>query len=275
MYTNIDYAIRTIDESFRGLFGLPHLEQPGILTPSYTSVYLPVVQLRFVEILFAIMIGVVLGVAIMFTESSRPRNAILFAWFGGSIWLVLFGFFGNWLQLLLRPFLHAYIIASMLFAWFILMYQKSKRVIVRYTKSVLLCTMLIFLAVIPLTMYSQAPFMYLPRIYFAETEHLVRYGNGTIAVFETGSEYGYYRLLYNLNSTKLVSYEQNYTEYKTVVTGHRGYIKDAFFIYTPSLTDLMNRFEDELADPVHFSKVYDGDSWHRVYFNQTFDFTSP
>jgi len=274
-YTNIDYAIRTLDESFRGLLGLPHVEQPGALISGYTSVYLPVVQLRFIEILFAIIIGVVLGIAILSIESYRPRNAILFAWFGGSIWLIFFGFFGNWLQLLLRPFLHAYIIASMLFAWFILTHHKREMIIVKYAKSILLCTMLIFFAVTPLTMYSQAPFTYPPTIYFKEEEHVVTYGNGTIAVFESGSEYGYYRLLYNLNSTTLVSYEQNYTEYKTVITGHRGYAKDAFFVYTPSLTDLMNRLEDELADPVHFSKVYDGDSWHRVYFNQTFDSTNP
>ena len=280
---NIDYAIRTFDETFRGILGLAHIEQPGTLTPNYTSTYLPIIGLRMLEMIFVATIGTILAILVLFKVHAHPKNIILSSWFIGCMSLSVFGFYGNWLQLLYRPFLHAYTAFSTLLAWFIVSRNSihveigfRTKLVFRIAKDLFVGIMLFFLLIIPLTMYSHAPFMYPPRVYYREIIHVVQYGNGTVAVFEIGSEYGYYQLLTNASYTSLVTYmPSSHSEYKTIITDYRGYIKDAFFVYAPSLTQTMQNFEIGFLDFPTFAKVYDADSWQRVYVNQTFRSVKP
>jgi len=280
---NIDYAIRTFDETFRGILGLAHIEQPGALTPNYTSTYLPIIGLRMLEMIFVATIGTILAILVLVKVHAHPKNIILSSWFIGCMSLSVFGFYGNWLQLLYRPFLHAYPAFSTLLAWFIVSRNSihieigfRTKLVFRIAKGLSVGIMLFFLLIIPLTMYSHAPFMYPPRVYYRETIHVVQHGNGTIAVFEIGSEYGYYQLLTNASYTSAVPYmPSSNREYRTIMTGYRGYIKDAFFVYTPSLTHIMETFEIKFAEHPSFAKVYDADSWHKVYVNQTIGSVKP
>ena len=280
---NLDYALRTLDETTRGLFGLGRREQWGGIVTSYTNVYIPIVRLRQLEIVFEAAIGTILTILALIKIKSYLKKIILPLWFISCMSISIFGFYGNWLQLLYRPVLHAFPAFSILLARFIISKNRAHtgsryemKMAFKIFKVVAMSAMLFFLICIPLTMYSHAPFIYPPTVYLRQTDHVVQHGNGTIAVFERGSEFGYYQLLRDAYHTSLVSYNfSNHYEYKTIITGHRAQAKDGFFVYTPPLTYIMEILETKSVECPTFAKVYDSDSWHRVYVNQTVDSARP
>jgi len=281
--TTLNYAVSTIDEAIGWFFGgLNPLQRAGALVSGYTSPYLPIVRLRYVEMLFEAIVGIALTIAALIRTNSYRRTIVLSSWFFGSMSIAVFAFYGDWLQLLQRPFLHAIAGFSILMAWTILSGKnlgRSKRFskeALRVGEGLVVSMMLIFLLVTPLTMYSQAPFMYSPNVYFAESSRIAQIANGTIATFGFGSEFGYNQLVNNASNANAVPYDPlNQSQYKTIVTDYRGYMLDAFFVSVPSTTYSMNTLETGFAENPGFAKVYDADTWDRAYVNQTIAYTRP
>jgi hypothetical protein len=281
--TNLQYAIFTIDEAVRWLFGgLNPLQRAGELVGGYTGAYLPIVNLRYVEMIFEGIVGIALAIIALMRINSYPKNIILSSWFFGSMSIAVFGFYGNWLQLLYRPFLHALPGFSILMAWAILSRKnpaKNKgfsKEILKATKWLAVSAMLLFLLCTPLTMYAQASFMYPPNAYFAESNRIAQIANGTIATFGFSSVFGYSQLVNNASYATVVQYDPSYqNQYRTIITDYRGYALDAFFVNVPSNTYSYNALETEFAQNPGFAKVYDGDTWDRAYVNQTIAYARP
>jgi hypothetical protein len=281
--TNLQQAISTIDEAVGWLFGgLNPLQRAGELVGGYTGVYLPIVNLRYAEMIFEGIVGTALAIITLIKINSYPKNIILSSWVFGSMSIAVFGFYGNWLQLLYRPFLHALPGFSILMAWAILSRKnlaKNKgfsKEILKVAKGLIVSAMLLFLLCTPLTMYSQAPFMYPPNAYFAESNRIAQIANGTIATFGFSSVFGYSQLVNNASYAAAVPYDPlNQSQYRTIITDYIGYAKDAFFVNVPSNTYSYNALETEFAQNPGFAKVYDADAWDRAYVNQTIAYARP
>ncbi len=281
--TTLNYAASTMDEAIGWFFGgLNPLQRAGTLVSGYASPYLPIVRLRYVEMLIEVIVGIALTIAALIRTKSYRRTIVLSSWFFGSMSIAVFAFYGDWLQLLYRPFLHAIAGFSILMAWTILSGKNLGRTkgfskeVIRVGKGLVVSMMLLFLLVTPLTMYSQAPFMYPPNVYFAESNRIAQIADGTIATFGFGSEFGYNQLVNNASKAIVVSYDPlNQSQYKTIVTDYRGYMLDAFFVNVPSTTYSMNALETGFSQNPGFAKVYDADTWDRAYVNQTIAYARP
>jgi len=277
--TNLYYAIQTVDSFIHEVFAGPGpLEHAGSVVMGYTGEYLPVVNLRFSEAVFEAIVGTILACFAFIKTKSSWKGLILASWFISCISIFVFGLYSSTNSLLYKTFLYASSAFSVLLAWFITskirMHYGSKyngKVSLKAIKGFILSVMIVFTLILPLTMYSHTPFMYPPTVYLRELSHMTIYGNGTIAIFEGSSEIGYYQLLNNASATfTVIDNTANITDYMVIATGFRAYTLEAFIYYTPplvrSITDLEKKFMNNPSPA--FAKVYDADSWHKVYARQ-------
>lgn len=281
---NLNIVIGTLDETVQGLFASAHGGQLGGLAISYTSAYLPVVRLRIAEVAFEAAVGAVLallaliGISLLYSRVITRTGLILSSWFFGSMSISVFGLFGNWLQLLYRPFLHALPVFSILLALFVISrnsafedaIRRRGKMITKALAMIALAVMIIFLLLTPLTMNTDSSFMYAPTVYLMEVNYLTRYGNGTIATFQPGSEFGYYQLLNNASSIYIVDYSDLGEQYQAriIATTYMGFAKDAFFVFSPPLTQTMENLESSTSHP-NLAKIYCADPWNTAYFNES------
>ena len=278
---NLYYLIQTLEETIQGLFiTLSPVEQAGRIIPSYTEGYLPIVYLRMVEMVFEAIVGTALACFALIKTKTNWKVIILSSWFIACFSISVFGLYGNWLMLLYRPFLYGFSAFSVLSAWFIILKIRTRyrsnfnrKVALTAMRGGILSATIFSMLVLPLTMYSHTPFMYPPTVYLREVNHITLYGNGTIVIFQSSSEIGYYRLLNNASATfTMKDNTANVTDYMGIATGFRVYTKGAFIYYAPplvqSIMDLEKKFINNPSPA--FAKVYDADSWHKVYARQVY-----
>ena len=279
---NLEIAISTLDETIRSIIGQRNVgEIISEILPSYTVAYYPIVLLRLFEMVFAAVVGAILALIILIKTDLYKNRLIVSSWFIGSMSIAIFGFYGGWLQLLFRPFLHASPAFSILLSLWLLS-KKSKhlknnrlsRITLKTVKITATTLMIIFLFSTPLTIFSHAPFMYPPTEYFTHVDFVVRHGSGTLTTFALGSEVGYFVLAYNVTSIKDVVEFNLSNSYRTIVTDYRAYIKDGFFVYEPTLTKAMTDLDILMKQPA-IARVYDVDTWEKAYFNQSINPTVP
>jgi len=277
--TNLYYAIQTIDSFIQELFATPGpLEHAGSVVTGYTGEYLPIVNLRLFEAVFEAIVGTILAFFALIKTKTSWKGLILSSWFISCMSIFVFGLYSSTPTLLYKTFLYASSAFSVLLAWFITskirIHHGSKyngKLSLKAIKGFILSAMIFFMLILPLAMYSHTPFMYPPTLYLREVDHMTKYGNGTIAIFEASSEIGYYQLLNNASTTFTIKDNTaNITDYMGIATGFRAYTKEAFIYYTPplvqSIMDLEKKFLNNPSPA--FAKVYDADSWHRVYARQ-------
>ena len=131
----------------------------------------------------------------------------------------------------------------------------------------LISTVIIFSLLLPITKYSNTPFMYSPSTYLHQNSFLAERGAGSVAVMGESSVTGYYALINNrtnlftnipYNSTSLVDMD-------TIMTSFRVYTKSAFIPENPIYIDIRTGLEKGKFEESYYSRVYDVDEWHRIY----------
>ena len=277
--TNIYYAIQTIDSTIRELLATPGpIEQASSTFTGYTGEYLSIVNLRLFVVVFEAIVGTVLACFALIKTKTSWNGIILSSWFISCMFIFVFGLYSPTHTLLYKTFLYASSAFSVLLAWSITSktrtHYQSKyngKASLKTIKGFILSATIFFMLILPFLMYSNTPFMYPPTVYLKEADHITRYGNGSIAIFESSSEIGYYQLLNNASATfTWTDNAANITDYSCIVTTFRAYTKGAFNVYDPPLPQRIMELEQEILNNPNsaFAKVYDGDSWHRIYVKQ-------
>ena len=277
--TNLYYAIQTIDLTIQELLATPGpIEHASSTVTGYTGEYLSVVNLRLFVVVFEAIVGTVLACFALIKTKTSWKGIILSSWFISCMSIFVFGLYSSTPTLLYKTFAYASSAFSVLLAWSITSkirtHYRSKyngKASLKTIKGFILSAIIFFMLILPLTMYSNTPFMYPPTVYLKEGDHITRYGNGSIAIFSSSSEIGYYRLLNNASATfTMKDNTANVTDYMGIATGFRAYTKGAFVYYKPpleqSIMDLEKKFMNNPSPA--FAKVYDADSWHRIYVKQ-------
>lgn len=277
---NFYYTVRSITETIQGLFFNinPSAHAETIIPTYYTSTYLPITNLRLFALFFEAIIGMTFASYAIIKKETEWKVIIISSLFIACMFISVFGLYSGWLGLLYRPFAYGFSIFSLLSAWFIMpnIRNRSRRNFIRKMAStamrgIILIGSIFFILTLPLTMYAHAPFMYPPTAYLREADYITRYGNGSIAIFLSSSEIGYYQLLNNASATfTWTDNTANITDYSGIVTTFRAYTKSAFIVYVPPLPQSIMELEQNILNnsSYAFAKVYDGDSWHRIYVKQ-------
>ena len=277
VYKNWDSLVATILKTIQEFTGQPNPVEPAkSFVSGYSNTYLPIVYLRMLEFAYEAIIGTLLAFIAVVRMKPRRKSIILLSWFVSCMFISPSGLYtGHFFD---RTFLHAFPVFSIFFAWFIIpkipksrQPKSNRKAWLKAIKGFFLGTMIIFMLMLPITIYCNTPFMYPPTSYLKEMDYTTRYGNGYIAVFEASSGIGYFKLLNNASNI-IVDFEYNITtatEYGTVVTTFRSYTKDAFIIQQPSLTQSITDLENKFTKNPIFARVYDADSWHRIYVKQS------
>jgi len=276
---NLYYLIQSLSETMQGLFmTINPTEHAGTIFPSYTQEYVPIINLRMYMLIFEAIVGTVLAFFILLKRNTDWKVLIVSLWF--ILWISMFvlGLYGNWLQLLYRPFLYSFPLFALLLAWFIVPKSGTlrrgnsiRKMALTAMRGIILSCSLFFLLTVPLAMYTNASIMYPPTAYLQELDHITLYGNGSVAIIFSSSELLYYQLLNNASATfTWTDNTANITDYSCIVTTFRAYTKGAFNVYDPPLPQSIMELEQNILNnsSFAFAKVYDGDSWHRIYVKQ-------
>jgi len=253
--------------------------QIGKIVSKYTNAYLPIVNLRLFEALFITVIGITLSVLLL-AKKSKYRIIIICSFFLSTFWLNLYVLYSN--SWIFRPIIYSLPAFSILVAVFIEFSIKASRraikIIVNTSKIMLLGAMILFATVLPFNLYAHTPFSFPPTSYLSELDFVTRYGNGSAVILGSSSEYGYYILLNNASITphgETELYDANNTfsfdklaDFEIIGTSFRVYVKEGFTQTSPSLLQDTIKMEDFLSNKPLFAKVFQSDSWHKVYANQ-------
>jgi len=281
LYTDVNfyYTVHSIAETIQGLFiNINPSEHAAGIIPTYTPTYLPIANLRLFELFFEAIVGMTLASYVIIKKKTDWKVIIISSVFIACMFISVFGLYGGWLQLLYRPFAYGFSIFSLLSAWFIMpkICNRSRRNSIRKMAStairgIILIGSIFFMLTLPLTMYSTTPMMYPPTAYLRELDHVTRYDHGDVAIILSSSELGYYRLLNNASDTfTWTDNTVNITDYSCIVTTFRAYTLDAFRVYDPPVSQSIMELEQNILNnsSYAFAKVYDGDSWHKIYVKQ-------
>lgn len=276
---NLYYTVQSIEETIQGLFiNINPSEHAGSIIPTYNPTYLPIANLRLFVLFFEAVVGMALASFALIKKKTDWKVIIISSLFISCMFISVFGLYGGWLQLLYRPFAYGFSIFSFLSAWFIMpkICNRSRGKSIRKMAStairgIILIGSIFFMLTLPLTMYSITPMMYPPTAYLRELDHVTMYNNGDVAIILSSSELGYYRLLNNASDTfTWTDNTANITDYSCIVTTFRAYTLDAFRVYDPPMSQSIMELEQNILNnsSYAFAKVYDGDSWHKIYVKQ-------
>ena len=283
-YSSLDLAIRATIEAFEQFFGMPiPAEHVGTILSGYTAEYYPIVELRFILAIFEAITGTILALLLLFVGSkwrgvrSKWGGIVLSSCFLSTTILSLWGLYAH--HFFDRTFYYSLAPLSVLLAWFILGRKtKFRKVSIKIVKGSLLGALILFMFVLPITMYSNTPFFFPPMVHSTEIDFTTRYGSGSIVVMGGEAEIGYYVFLNNASNVSIQGkYDTiNITDYMIIVVGFRAYTKTAFISSEPPLIQSINELEENLTmNPrPSFAKVYDADPWHRIYARQG-NYTTP
>jgi hypothetical protein len=129
-------------------------------------------------------------------------------------------------------------------------------------------------------MYSPAPFMFPPTSYLKELNFITETGNGSVVVFGSSTEFSYYILLNNASvipvsesvffDSDLGFLMNKVNDCEAIGTSFRIYTKEGFVLTQPSMTQTILEMENHLLTNPGFARVYDADSWHKMYCRQAY-----
>lgn len=245
----------------------------------YTSEYQSIVNLRLFEALFMTIAGVALSFLFLL-RTFKLKNVILCSWFISTVSLNVYVLYAHsWIY---RPIIYSLPASSLLLALFSMLSSKTHHKlagrIVKTTKVALFGAILSFTIVLPLIMYSHTPFIFPPTSYLKELNFITKHGNGTVVIFGSGAEFGYYVLLNNASVTPVGPSQffdpdlgfliNKVYDYKAIGTSFRVYTKEGFVSTQPSLMQITLEMESYLPRSPGFAKIYDADSWHKLYARQ-------
>ena len=255
--------------------------QVSNIVSSYTSRYYPIVNLRLFEALFVTATGIFLSFFLLL-RVSKLKNIILSSWFISTVSLNVYVLYAHsWIY---RPIIYSLPAFSLLLTLFSTLpnktYYKLTRAVMKITKVTLLGAILSFAIVLPLVMYSHTPFVFPPTSYLKELNFITTKGNGSVVIFGSGAEFGYYVLLNNASVTP-VGQSQFFDpdlgflinkayDYKAIGTSFRVYTKEGFVSTQPSLMQSTLEMENHMLTNPGFARVYDADSWHKMYCRQAY-----
>ena len=275
-------AFRNLFNAFNEFLGTPNpLTQVGRIVSSYTSEYYPIVTLRLFDVLFVTITGIALSLLLLL-RVPKLKNIILSAWFISTISTIVYVLYARaWID---RPFIYALPAFSLLLVLFLTLPNRTHhmlaRTIVKTTKVTLFAAIISFAAILPLLMYSHTPFVFPPTSYLKELDFITKYGNGSVVIFGSSSEFGYYVLLNNASVTPVGESQffdpdlgflmSKAYDYEAIGTNFRVYTKEGFVITQPSMTQTILEMENHLLTNPGFARVYDADSWHKMYCRQAY-----
>ena len=255
--------------------------QVGRIVSGYTSTYYPIVSLRLIEALFVTITGILLSFFFLL-RVSKLKNVILSSWFISTVSLNVYVLYAHsWIY---RPIIYSLPAFSLLLALFSTLpsrtYPKLAGRMVKTSKVALFGAILSFAVVLPLVMYSHTPFLFPPTSHLKELDFITKHGNGSVVMFGSTSEFGYYVLLNNASVNRLSEslffdpelgfLTNKVNDFEVIGTGFRAYTKDGFVLTQPSMTQNILEMENHLLTNPGFAKIYDTDSWHKVYARQAY-----
>jgi len=273
-------AFRNLFNAFNEFLSTPNpLTQVGGIVSSYTSEYYPIVTLRLFDVLFVTITGTALSLLLLL-RVPKLKNIILSAWFISTISTSVYVLYARaWID---RPFIYALPAFSLLLVLFLTLPNRTHhmlaRTIVKTTKVTLFATIILFATILPLLMYSHTPFVFPPTSYLKELNFITEHGNGSVVVFGSSTEFSYYILLNNasvISVSESVFFDPDLGfliskvyDYNAIGTSFRVYTKEAFVSTQPSLMQSTLEMESYLLENPGFAKIYDADSWHKLYARQ-------
>ena len=273
-------AVRNAISAFQEFLAVPdpssHISS---IISIYTNEYYPIVNLRLFEAIFMAITGSVLTV-FFFLKTSRLKNIVLSSWFISTYSLNVYVLYVHgWI---LRPIIYSIPSFSLLLTLFstlsITTHHRLAEIIMKTAKVILFGAIISFAIVLPLTMYCNTPFMFPPTSYLKELNFITKHGNGSVVIFGSSTEFGYYVLLNNASVTPVDESQffdpdlgfqiSRVVEAGAIATSFRVYTKDAFVFTQPSMMGSILEMENCLLTNPGFSKIYDVNSWHKVYARQ-------
>lgn len=255
--------------------------QVNVIVSKYTSEYYPIVILRLIDVIFVAMIGTALSLFLLL-RMPKLKNILLSAWFISTISTSIYVLYAqSWID---RPFLYALPAFSLLLVFFLALPNRAHHMlaksIVKTTKFVVFATIILFATILPLLMYSHTPYVFPSTSYLRELDFTTEHGNGSVVIFGASTEFRYYVLLNNASVTPLGESQFYNTElgfliskvydYNIIGTCSRVYTKEGFVITEPRTTQNILVMENFLLTNPGFARVYDIDSWQRMYCRQAY-----
>lgn len=266
-FKNYDTLVRTIIWTLQAIGSRPSPIEPARnFVSGYTEPYAPIVFIRISAVIYETVIGLIISVIAFLKMKDIRKSILLLSWFFSSLVIAPAGLYtGHFFD---RTFLHALPVFSILFAWFINseIHVGSIQTIMNSSKRVLTAIMVVFFLSLPLSMYSITPFVFPPSTYIKEIDHVTKYGNGKIAIPYSDSVIGYIASVNNATDLDII--RMNYTsqtDIDMIVITYRFYTKRAFERSPQFFLETIMDIEKGYTGNVTFSKVYDSDSWHRIY----------
>lgn len=243
----------------------------------YTLGYLPVVRLRLFQAIFSVAVGTVLAITFCIIAKSKKNPLILASIFFGTAALIPYVLYAHrWSH---TPSIYVSFLAAVLLGWFFFDFKPKKaplgRIVMPF-KVITLVITIVFVALMPLLMYSHMAFVYprdstLNTLYFS-----VRHGRGSaIVLLHSGVHYAKFAGGGNISLTAVgidvppVAQDGSLLvknkKYDVLITSFRVYVKDAFIKQEPSLALQLAMLEGKLSDEFFYEKVYQADDMHKIY----------
>lgn len=244
------------------------------VTKGYQSGYKLIVDLRLFILVFNMLIGTILSLLACITTRFEGRFIILAAIFFSAVPIVVYTTYAyRWAD---RGFLYALFPTAVFASWFVLDFKMSGPLTAKVVKALKIfigTIIVLFMALIPLLMYSHMAFVYPPSANLAMLEFQARHGQGSLLVIGGHTDLDYvmfaeeatlkWKGLPVPDPKELLA--GRFTDYNLISTTFRAYTKDVFVKFDPPLTSAMKTFEDRLIIEQWYSIVYQSDKWHKVY----------
>lgn len=275
-------AVENTISAFMEFLGTPSPSaQVSRIVSGYTSVYYPIVTLRLFEALFVTIAGIFLSVFLL-VRVSKLKSIILSSWVISTISLNVYVLYAHsWIY---RPIIYSLPAFSVLLALFLTLFSVGYRrlvgMVVNIVKVGLLGAILLFAVFLPLVMYSHTPFMFPSTSYLKELNFITEQGDGSVVVFDCGTEFGYYIMLNNasinpLRESQFFDPELGFLMSKlndcdVIGTSFRVYTKEGFVFSQQSWKQITTELDDYLVKNPSFTKIYEAGSWHKVYAKQSY-----
>jgi len=279
-FGSLSMVIKQTIISMNEFFSAPYPEEHITATVTlYTEAYMPIVLLRFYELVAALVIGTVLSILACAATKLEGKYLMLASmFFSVASILVYVTYAHRWTG---NPFPYSFPALTTLVSWFIFDFKLRKGSLSKYFTSLLKASLLMmivaFTALMPLLMYSHMAFVYPPDSNLVMLNFLARNGHGSSLVIGGHMDVDYVMFVHNANMlvSRDYSVEVNITsggwfsfsnsEYNIVATAYRVYVKDDFEKYDPPLTERLAVLENRLSDNPLYVKVYQADYMYKVY----------
>ncbi len=262
---NITYIINTIQFTINRYVLQPNPIREGVkFISGYTESYYPIILTRTASSFLYTLISIILTIYISIKNKINRKTLLLSTWLISCFIIFPTGLWTG--EFIDRGFLHIFIVFSIISSWFITK-EITNNVLVNHLKTLLLILIFFFTLVLPLTKYSNTPFMYPPDEYLEYNDYLSKYGYGQIAELGQSSVTGYY-ILQNNRTVVYPNVPYNIStisEYNTITTTFRYYSKETFTQTNPEYNNIIKNIEEGYVNEKYFNKALDLNNWHKIY----------